>query len=139
MNRSNQSSSLRPWVLIEWVDYNRSSRIKYQQGYSCNARTVHKLQGRSLDNTFLSTLDYIQITGFIPRFKTLNGLFLRSKKKLLSSKVRGINIIVSTHDMITCYTTPHDVFCVNEDWQQYSLNHVELFCSDDIGEKEGER
>jgi hypothetical protein len=56
-----------------------------------NARTVHKLQGRSLENLFLSTLDYTDnwIYVALSRVKTLKGLFLR--KPLLYSKVRGMS------------------------------------------------
>ena len=59
--------------------------------YSVNARTVHKLQGRSLENLFLSTLDYTDnwIYVALSRVKTLKGLFLR--KPLLYSKVRGMS------------------------------------------------
>jgi hypothetical protein len=56
-----------------------------------SARTAHKLQGRSLDNIFLSTLGYTDnwIYVALSRVKTLKGIFLR--KLLLYSKVRGMS------------------------------------------------
>ena len=57
-----------------------------------NARTVHKLKGRSLDNLILLTLDY-----------TDNWIYIalsRVKTQLLYSKFRGIN----SEYITTCYT-----------------------------------
>jgi hypothetical protein len=46
-----------------------------------NARTVHKLQGRSIDNLFVSCLNYTDnwIYVALSRVKTSKGLFLRHK------------------------------------------------------------
>lgn len=51
-----------------------------------NARTVHKLQGRSLTSVVISTFDYTGnwVYVVLSRCATLDGLFLR--KKLLKTK-----------------------------------------------------
>jgi hypothetical protein len=56
-----------------------------------NARTVHKLQGRSIENMVLSTLDYTDnwIYVALSRVVTMGGLFLRVP--LLHAKTRGMS------------------------------------------------
>ena len=56
-----------------------------------NAITVHKLQGRSIDNLVGSTWGYTGnwIYVLLSRVKTLKGLFLR--KRLLHSKTKGMS------------------------------------------------
>jgi hypothetical protein len=56
-----------------------------------NARTVHKLQGRSIENMVISTWDYTDnwIYVALSRCTTLKGLFLR--KPLVHAKTRGMS------------------------------------------------
>ena len=57
----------------------RSVRFKQFPLNCANARTIHKLQGRSLHAIVISTWDYTDnwIYVALSRVKTLNGLFLR--------------------------------------------------------------
>jgi hypothetical protein len=56
-----------------------------------HARTVHKLQGRSIDNILISTWDYTDnwIYVVLSRCRTLKGIFVRHK--LLHHKTRGMS------------------------------------------------
>ena len=56
-----------------------------------SARTVHKLQGRSIDNLMVSSFDYTDnwIYVVLSRVKTIKGLFLMSE--LNDIKARGMS------------------------------------------------
>ena len=56
-----------------------------------NCRTCHKLQGRSIDNLFLTCASYVSNWLYVAlsRVRTLNGLFLRSF--LTANKCKGMS------------------------------------------------
>jgi hypothetical protein len=90
-----------PVPLHDSVDKNtpriwRGCRFKQFPLNIANARTIHKLQGRSIDNLVISTWDYTDnwIYVALSRVKTLSGLFLRTE--LDHSKCRGMSNAVQT-------------------------------------------
>jgi hypothetical protein len=85
-----------PIPLYETIDRNtkrftRGIRMKQFPLNCANARTIHKLQGRSIDNLVISSWDYSDnwIYVALSRVRTMNGLFLRLP--LEHSKCRGMS------------------------------------------------
>jgi len=90
-----------PVPLYDSVDKNtpriwRGFKFKQFPLNVANARTIHKLQGRSIENLVISTWDYTDnwIYVALSRVKTLKGLFLRNE--LDYSKCRGMSNAVQT-------------------------------------------
>ena len=75
-----------------------------------NARTVHKLQGRSIDNLVVSSFDYTDnwIYVVLSRVRTIKGLFLTSE--LNNIKTRGMSALcLQFHNALE--STNHHKIC----------------------------
>jgi hypothetical protein len=104
-----------PEVNKNTVRFWRSMKL-YQFPIVCaNARTIHKLRGRSLDNIVITNWDYADnwIYVALSRVKTLGGLFL--KKPLEHHKCKGMS--TDLRDFMTKFKTKsrHDLAELFED------------------------
>lgn len=76
-----------------------------------NARTVHKLQGRSIDNLVVSSFDYTDnwIYVVLSRVKTIKGLFLTSE--LNNIKTRGMSALcLQFHNAFRDNKSPQNMY-----------------------------